>query len=234
MKEGRTMVEMANMGKYNKQFATRSSFNGTVGGCFGVAISIFFIIVFTLGLGTPWAICKFHRWRVSNLVIDGKKVVFYGRGRKLFWRYTGWSILSIITLGFFAFRVPVKIMDWLMDRTHLEREEDQPQEPYYRNIYQSSAFCGVTMDYVRILILQTILLIVTLGLAMPWVICLWGRWYYDNMIIDGKQVVFAGRGKKLFWRYILWSLLSVVTLGVWSFWMTVRILKWKAEYTYFA
>ena len=228
------MVATAKMGRYNKQFTCRTTFNGSVGECFRVAISMFFLIVFTLGFGTPWAICKLHRWRMNNLVIEGKQVVFYGRGRRLFWRYMGWSILSIFTLGFFAFRVPVKVMDWLMDRTHLEREDDQPQEPYYENIYQGSAFCGVTMDYVRLLILQTLLLIFTLGLAMPWVICMRGRWYFDNMIIDGKQVVFSAKGKKLFWRYIGWSILSVITLGIWSFWKAVKLLEWEAENIYFA
>ena len=90
------------------------------------------------------------------------------------------------------------------------------------------------MDYVRVLILQTILFIVTLGFAMPWVVCMRGRWYFDNMIIDGKQVVFDGRGKKLFWRYIGWILLTIITLGVWGFWMAVKILKWEVEHLYFA
>lgn len=171
---------------------------------------------------------------MNNLVIEGKQVVFYGKGRKLFWRYMGWSILSLLTLGFFAFRIPVKVMDWLMDHTHFKVEEGQEQEFYFKGFYQKSSFCGVTIDYVRVLILQTLLLVFTLGLAMPWVICLWGKWYFDDMIIDGKQVVFDGRGKKLFWRYIGWILLTIITLGVWGFWMAVKILKWEVEHLYFA
>jgi uncharacterized membrane protein YjgN (DUF898 family) len=230
---GDVAVETAKMGKYYRRFANPSKFNGTVGQWFRLSILMFLLVVFTLGLGMPWAICMLHRWRMNNLVIEGKQVVFYGKGRKLFWRYMGWSILSLLTLGFYSFRVPVKVMDWLMEYTHFELEEGQDPELYYKVFQQKSSFCGVTMDYVRVLILQALLLIFTLGLAMPWVICLWGKWYFDNMIIDGKQVVFAGGGKKLFWRYLAWSILTIITLGIWGFWMAVRILKWEADHIYF-
>ena len=226
------MVATAGPGMYNKRYACQSQFNGTVGEYFRLSILMFLLVVFTLGLGMPWAICMLHRWRMNNLVIDGKQVFFCGRGKKLFWRYIGWSILSLLTLGVYAFRIPVKVMDWLMDHTHLGSEDGW--KPSNRDFYQSSAFCGVTMDYIRVVILQTILLIVTLGLAMPWVICMWGKWFFDNMVIDGKQVVFEGRGKKLFWYYLGWCILSIITLGVWGYWMAVRILKWEAEYTRFA
>lgn len=214
-----------------QQLFGRSRFDGHVGEYIGLSILMFILVVCTLGFGVPWAVCILHEWRMNHLVIDGKQVVFEGRGGRLFWRYVGWYFLTLLTLGFYGFRLPVKMMDWLMERTHLQ--SDTEENPYYKKLYNKSSFCGVTMDFVRILILQFLLLTFTLGFAMPWVLCMWARWRFDNMIIDGKQVVFEGRGKKLFWRYFVWSLLTLITLGIGGFWMSVKIYRWEAEHTHF-
>ena len=216
---------------WNMGRSAESKFNGNAKGYFGLCLLCFVLVVFTLGFGTPWAICKMYRWRCNNLVIDGKQVVFEGKGKKLFWRYLGWCILSIITIGIYGLRVPVKLQDWLTERTHFVRSEN---EPYLGDLYTKSRFCGITQGYLCLRIAQITLIIFTLGIALPWVICKEQRWRIDNMIIDGRQLVFAGKGKRLFWRHLVWLFVTILTLGVGSFWMHVKLLKWEAKNTHFA
>ena len=53
-------------------------FNEDVGGLFINIIACYLIVLFTLGIGTPWAFCKIQRWRAENTTIEGKKIKFIG------------------------------------------------------------------------------------------------------------------------------------------------------------
>lgn len=215
--------------EYYEKYGGGSSFHGGVGRCFANCVLTFLLVICTAGLCTPWAICMWHKYKMNNLVIDGQEIVFEGKGRKLFWRYHLWAFLTIISLGWLGVWAHIKIEDWLVERTHIKRDyEDYPGE-YSRK----SVFGGGYFDHNRRVFWQVLLTIFTLGFAMPWVICMDQRYHLDNMIIDGKQVVFEGTGGKFFWRYIGWGLLSILTLGVWSLWMAVKMLRWDAKYTHF-
>jgi uncharacterized membrane protein YjgN (DUF898 family) len=96
-----------------------SRFGGTAIELFCVVILQYLMIIITLGFGTPWALCMRERWRTENMVIDGKQVVFEGKGRKLFWRYMWWSFLTLISLGFYAWKRAINVRDWMLDYTHL-------------------------------------------------------------------------------------------------------------------
>ena len=223
-------MEIGYRTKYYEQYGGGSSFYGGAGKHFGLCLLTLLLIVCTLGFGTPWVICIWHKWRMSNLIIDGHRIVFVGKGSKLFWRYLGLAFLSIISLGWLAVWAHIKIEDWLIERTHIEWEDNEPHP---------GAFCrksvndGGVFDHNRRVICQVLLVIFTLGIAMPWAICQEQRWHLNNMIIDGKQVVFEGTGKKLFWHYVGWFFLTLITLGIFGIWAPIRFRKWVADYTHF-
>ena len=75
-----------------------SKFNGGLLGYIGTGLLMFVIIVFSLGLATPWAICIGARWYARHSTIDGRQVVFDGTGWQLFGNCVKWFFLSIITL----------------------------------------------------------------------------------------------------------------------------------------
>ena len=215
--------------QYYEKYGGGSSFHGGVGRCFANCIFTFLLVICTLGLGTPWAICMWHKYKMNNLVIDGQEIVFEGKGRKLFWYYHGLALLTIISLGWLGVWAHIKIEDWLVERTHIKRASEAYPGEYSRK----SVFGGGYFDHNRRVLLQVFFTIITLGLAMPWVICMDQRWHLNNMIIDGKQVIFEGTGKKFFWRYILWCFLTIITLGLCAYWMAVKMLRWDAKYTHF-
>lgn len=96
-----------------------SKFTGGLLGMIGIGILQFIIIIFTLGLGTPWAICLKEKWYVKHTIIDGKKLTFDGNGAQLFGNYIKWFLLTIITLGIYSFWVSIKMKQWVTKHTHV-------------------------------------------------------------------------------------------------------------------
>ncbi len=81
-------------------------------------------------------------------------------------------------------------------------------------------------------ILMVIISVFTLGIALPWALCIWQKWVADHTIIDGKQMVFDGTGAQLFGNYIKWWLLCMVTLGIYSLWLPIKFRQWTTMHTH--
>ena len=82
-----------------------------------------------------------------------------------------------------------------------------------------SKFTGGLLGLIGINLLQFLLMFITLTLALPLAVCLKKRWIAKHTIIDGQQLVFDGTGLQLFGNYIKWILLTIITLGIYSFWL---------------
>ena len=95
-----------------------------------------------------------------------------------------------------------------------------------------SKFTGSLIQLIGVSILQTLLTLITFGIALPWAVCIKERWVAKHTIIDGKQLVFDGNGGQLFGKYILWFLLTVVTFGIYAFWLTIKMKKWVVSHTH--
>lgn len=96
-----------------------SKFTGGLLGMIGIGILQCLIISFTLGLGTPWAICLRERWYVKHTEIDGHKLTFDGTGGQLFGNYIKWFLLTIVTLGIYSFWLSIKMKQWVTKHTHI-------------------------------------------------------------------------------------------------------------------
>ena len=90
-----------------------SRFDGDVGGWVGTAIIAWLLTLFTLGIGTPWAICMYLRWYYNNSTIQGKRLKFIGEGGSLFGNWIKWFLLCIITLGIYGFWVVPNVCKWV-------------------------------------------------------------------------------------------------------------------------
>ena len=97
-----------------------SKFTGGLAGLIGTKILQFLIIVFTIGLGVPWAVCKKQRWIASHTIIDGYQVKFTGTGGGLFGQYIKWLLLSIVTIGIYSLWIPIKMQKWVAEHTHVD------------------------------------------------------------------------------------------------------------------
>lgn len=73
-------------------------------------------------------------------------------------------------------------------------------------------------------------MVVTLGLAAPWAVAMYYRWQTNHTIINGRRLRFTGSGGSLFGHYIKWWLLTVITAGIYSFWVVPRMVRWGVEH----
>lgn len=97
----------------------KSQFTGGLLGMIGIGILQAIIVVFTLGIGTPWAVCIKEGWYAKHTIIDGKQLVFTGTGIGLFGNYIKWFLLTIITLGIYSFWLSIKMKQWVVENTHV-------------------------------------------------------------------------------------------------------------------
>ena len=97
-----------------------------------------------------------------------------------------------------------------------------------------SKFTGGLLGMIGVGILQALIIIFTLGLALPWAICMKESWYAKHTIIDGTQLTFDGNGAQLFGNYIKWFLLTVITLGIYGFWLSIKMKQWVVKHTHTA
>lgn len=79
-----------------------------------------------------------------------------------------------------------------------------------------------------------LVIIITGGIATPWAICWYVEWVIGNTQVDGRQLVFDGKGSQLFGKFIIWYLLTIVTLGIYGFWTGIKMMKWTVSHIHFA
>lgn len=204
----------------------KSEFNGGVLSLIGLNIVNYLILIFTLGLGTPWVIRREYTWLYEHQIIDGRKLEFTGKAGSLLGQWIKWIFLSIITLGIYAWLVPIKKMQWVTENTHIEgvqRDENNNQ----------SHFDGKFWSYLGERIINACIITFTCGICTPLAICRMERWELEHKHFDGQRLVFDGSAGSLLGQWIKWILLSCITLGIYALWIPIKKQKWITEHTHF-
>jgi uncharacterized membrane protein YjgN (DUF898 family) len=75
--------------------------------------------------------------------------------------------------------------------------------------------------------------VVTFGICYPFAMVLNERWRAKHSYIDGRRLIFIGSAWSLFGNWLKWLLLSVITIGIYLFWVIPRLTQWKWEHTDF-
>jgi uncharacterized membrane protein YjgN (DUF898 family) len=98
-------------------------------------------------------------------------------------------------------------------------------------IYQ---FRGGAASWFGTQILGVLITICTLGLCYPFAVVLVERWRAKNTFLHGRPLQFVGTGWGIFGLWLKWLLLSIITLGIYTFWVYPRLMQWKVENTIYA
>ena len=56
------------------------------------------------------------------------------------------------------------------------------------------------------------------------------KWKMKHQAILGRRLSFNGNGLQLIGRYLLWLLLSVITFGIYAFWLGIKLKKWETKH----
>jgi len=97
-----------------------SYFDGKAIQVLGNLVFGFFALLLTLGIALPWVYCRQIRWDCDHMVYEGKRLHFDGRGSGLLAKWIGWYLLSLITLGIYAWSLPIKFQQWKVKHCHFE------------------------------------------------------------------------------------------------------------------
>lgn len=97
----------------------------------------------------------------------------------------------------------------------------------------SSYFDGRLISYIGWVIFGIILNVFTLGFAFPWAIVNLYRWEINHTVIDGRRLQFSGTGLGLIGQWIKWWFLTLITFGIYGFWVHIKLIDWKARHTSF-
>lgn len=93
-----------------------------------------------------------------------------------------------------------------------------------------SFFDGTTLGYIGVRLLAWFLCTVTLGIAFPWAWCYEKRWVYEHTCINGYRLRFDGRGIQIIGKWLLWILLTILTLTIFAWCIPVRLKKWEVKH----
>lgn len=102
------------------------------------------------------------------------------------------------------------------------------------NTRQNSYFDGGLATLVGHRILAFLITIFTCGIGYPFAICMLYGWEVNHTVIEGRRLKFTGTGVGLMGNWIKWFLLCIITLGIYSFWISIKIQEWKVKNTIFA
>lgn len=92
-------------------------FDGGAGSYLGVRLLSGLLMLVTLGLGAPWAVVMFQRWKARHTWINGRQLVFVGSGLGLWGNYIKWWFLTLITLGIYGLWVIPRLIRWTVENT---------------------------------------------------------------------------------------------------------------------
>lgn len=181
-----------------------------------------FVSMITLGIAYPATIVWKEKWRCKHTMYEGRRLTFDGRASQLIGNWLLWLLLVLFTFGIFLFFIPGKVKKWKARHTHISGE-------YFEF---GATFDGWLIQEAIIGIFGVAVSVCTLGLALPLALSVSARWKCNHTVLDGKRLYFDGKAKQLFGKYIVWWLLSIVTLTIYAWFIPNRFNSWKAKHTF--
>ena len=95
--------------------------------------------------------------------------------------------------------------------------------------YYDNTLSHMIVHHLKMIVLG----IITLGFAYPWILCSQQKMICAHSVICGKRLKFIGNPKELIDHWVLWWLLTILTLGLYSFVTKLRFQQWIIANTIF-
>ena len=92
-----------------------------------------------------------------------------------------------------------------------------------------SYFDGSLIELIGYHLLSGIITIFTLGIGRPWAECLVMGYKINHTVYNGKRLKFEGKGSNYFVQKFKWLFFTIITLGIYSFWIPINKVKWQVK-----
>lgn len=200
-----------------------SDFTGSALANFGMNFVIVLVSLITLGIAYPFMLCWKLRWEADHTTIDGRQLVFDGKGGQLLGKYLLWILLCIVTIFIYAiFFMPLNMIRWKTKHTHFAGETGE------------SKFDGGIGGLFGTNWVANFVTLITIGFGACWAHCYKERWYARHTVVDGHVHMFDGKGLQYFGKCFVWTLLTIITIGIYGIWVAVKKIKWTTQHTHLA
>jgi hypothetical protein len=192
-------------------------------------------IVFFLGLitviPTPWVVCWYTNWLVSNVHVPGRpNLSFTGRPGTIALWYFGWIVIVIIieviatqadSQAFSNVANIVQLVLYWLFLKYLIANLASNGQPL------GLAFSGSFWGYFGWNLLLGLSILTIVGWA--WVYPPYMRWIYRNIQGTRRQITFKGTGLEVLWRMIVAALGSMLIIPI--PWVSRWMMRWFASQT---
>ena len=179
------------------------------------------VTICTAGVCFPVAYIWVLRWQYKHSLYDGKRLSFDGKVSQLLGKWVCWLLLCIPTALIFALFIPKKLLQWKASHLHLAGEL-----PFLGGTWHGNGIALVLVKFGCFLFS-----LITLWLLKPLAICWKNRFIQKRLIIDGRKMWFNGDGVEIIGRWIVWSLLTLITFGIYALFRNLRVLRWVNKHT---
>jgi hypothetical protein len=95
-----------------------------------------------------------------------------------------------------------------------------------------SYFDGKPLQVVGIKLLVFFLSLISLTLAFPWLYCYESKWRCSHTVVEGYRLGFNGKGKELFWKWLSYLGLGLVTVLIYWLWVPSKLRRFQTAHTY--
>lgn len=180
-----------------------------------------FLTVISLGIAKPFVVAMREKYFAKRTWTDGYRNKFDGNGFELIGKYIIWLILSVVTLGIYLIVLESRLIKWKTKHTHFREVENK------QSYYDGSAFPRFFLK-----LGLNILAVVTLGLMYPFKIASLNRYDKAHSVVDGYRLRFTGTAMGYFSNHILWTLLSIITIGIYYIFVPLKKEKWIRKNTH--
>ena len=133
------------------------------------------LTIFTLGIYASWFQCDLRRYLEGNVRLGNVRFSFEGEGKELFFITLKGFILTILTLGIYSFWFGRNLNHFAINNTKLE--QDGVQCTFQSNLNAGDIFVTGIVNY--------FLIVLTLGLGIPWAVLRQMRMVLDNIELHG-------------------------------------------------
>ncbi|CAK1229121.1 hypothetical protein [Fructobacillus tropaeoli] len=103
------------------------------------------------------------------------------------------------------------------------------EEKFGRN----SFFDGGLASYIGWKILGFIVTVCSIGILTPLALVWIYGWKINHTVIEGRRLKFNGTATGLFGNWLKWLGLMIITLGIYGFWVSIKLEDWRVKNTTF-
>lgn len=197
--------------------------------------------VITLGLYYPWARAAELQYLYNETEYQGSRFVFHGTGKEIFKGFIKSIVLVILIVGVFMLCVstgnPVLAVVGMIfyiaalfgliplaihgsNRYRLSRSS-------WRGIH--FGYRGKLGELYKLVLLNGILTLITLGLYGSWFEVELKKYIYKNRRFGNVEFKFEGRGLDLFLLCLKSFFLIIITFGIYSFWYIKNLIHFEVS-----